>query len=171
MKVRILPLVPKQKTIIMQINLKQLSIKNFKGIQSLTIPLNQVTNIYGDNATGKTTIFDAFLWLFFSKNSEGVNQFEIKRLDLNNNFIKNVESEVSALIDVDGQDIEVKKVLRQKWVKRRGELEAEYNGDENVFFWNDVPLKETDFKVKVKGIIDEIDIYNKYLYYYGRKSI
>lgn len=139
----------------MLIQLKQLSIVNFKGISSLEINFNHITNVYGDNATGKTTIFDAFLWLFFGKNSDDVSQFEIKRLDSKGNFIKNMESEVSAIIKVDQQEISVKKVLRQKWVKRRGELHENYNGDENCYFWNDVPMKEGDFKVKIKAIVDE----------------
>lgn len=139
-----------------KINLKKLSITNFKGIKELIVNFtSHITNIYGDNATGKTTIVDAFLWLFFGKNSEEVSQFEVKRLDENNKFIENLEAEVEAIIDVNGQEIVVKKVLRQKWVKKRGELTAEYNGDENVYFWNDVPLKESEFKTKVKAIIDE----------------
>lgn len=139
----------------MRINLKKMKLVNFKGINHFEIDLNHVTNVYGDNATGKTTIFDAFLWLFFGKNSEDKSDFEVKRLDSENRFIKNLESEVEATILVDKQEIVVKKVLRQKWVKRRGELEANYNGDENVYYWNDVPLKESEFRVKVAGIVEE----------------
>lgn len=140
----------------MKIALKRLTIINFKGIQSQEIEFNHTTNVYGDNATGKTSIFDAFLWLFFGKNCEGVSQFEVKRLDGNNNFIPNIESEVCAIVQVDNQEIAIKKVLRQKWVKRRGELQENYNGDENVYFWNDVPFKEGEFKAKVKAIVDEM---------------
>ncbi|WP_242867020.1 AAA family ATPase [Clostridium coskatii] len=35
--------------------------KNFKCIKELTVNFSKLTNIYGDNATGKTTIFDAFI--------------------------------------------------------------------------------------------------------------
>ena len=139
----------------MVIKLKKLSIVNFKGVRSLEIDFNHITNIFGDNSTGKTSIFDAFLWLFFGKNSENVSDFEVKRLDEKNRFIKDLESEVSAIINIDQQEICIKKVLRQKWVKRRGELEAAYQGDENCYFWNDVPLKESEFKTKIKGIVDE----------------
>lgn len=139
----------------MRIQLKQLSIVNFKGISNLQVKYNHITSIWGDNATGKTTIFDAFLWLFFGKNSEGVSQFEVKRLDENNKFIKGLESEVEAILLIDTREICIKKVLRQKWITRRGDIESNYNGDENIYYWNDVPLKETEFKTKVKEIIDE----------------
>lgn len=47
----------------MQIKIKTLKLENFKGIKDLTIDFKDITNIYGDNAVGKTTIFDAYSWL------------------------------------------------------------------------------------------------------------
>ena len=59
--------------------LLNLKIKNFKGIKSFELDINgQSVNIYGDNATGKTTVFDAVLWLLFDKNSENKSDFGIK---------------------------------------------------------------------------------------------
>lgn len=40
--------------------LKQLKLTNFKGIRNLTAKFGDVTEISGANATGKTTIADAF---------------------------------------------------------------------------------------------------------------
>ena len=138
-----------------KLDLKSLKIVNFKGIKDFTVDLKHNTNIYGENGTGKTTVFDSFLWLFFGKNSEDASKFEIKRLDANNKFIKDIETEVTAIIQVNGEEIAVRKVLRQKWVKRHGELESNYNGDENNYFWNDVPMKEGEFVAKIKTIVDE----------------
>lgn len=140
----------------MQIKLKTLRITNFKGISQFETNFKHITNVYGENGTGKSTVFDGFLWLFFGKNSSGDAQFEVKRLDKSNNFIPKQECEVSATLEVNGQEIVVKKVLRQKWVKRRGELTENYNGDENIYYWNDVPFKEGEFKNKIKEIVDEI---------------
>ena len=51
----------------MEIKLMKMKIKNFKGIKELEINFEgKNTNIYGANATGKTTVFDAFKWLFFT---------------------------------------------------------------------------------------------------------
>ena len=65
----------------MNIQLKQLTLSNFKGIRQLTIELNAITNIQGDNGTGKSTIFDAFAWLLFGKDSHDAKDFNIKTLD------------------------------------------------------------------------------------------
>jgi len=136
-----------------QIVVKKMTISNFKGIERFEAHFNQITNIYADNGKGKTSLFDAFLWLFFGKDSEGKSTFEIKRLDKQGQFIPKLNSEVEAIIVVDGIEIAAKKVLQQKWTKRRGSNHEEYAGDENVYFWNDVPLKESDFKLKVSQYI------------------
>ena len=139
----------------MQIKLIKLKCTNFKGIKHFEVNFEHITNIYGDNGTGKTTIMDSFLWLNFGKNSLDLTKFGAKPVDKDNNFIKNLETEVAATIEVDGQVIVMRKVLRQKWVTRRGSVETDYTGDENIYFWNDVPLKESEFKTKIKAIVDE----------------
>ncbi len=54
-----------------KIEVKSMSVKNFKGCKSLDISFSSVTNIYGRNASGKTTVADAFSWLLFGKDSQG----------------------------------------------------------------------------------------------------
>lgn len=45
-----------------------LMLKNFKGLKNFTFePKGLSATIYGDNATGKTTVMDAMLWLLFGK--------------------------------------------------------------------------------------------------------
>ena len=62
----------------MQIRIKWLRLTNFKGVRNLSIDFgDRITNISGANATGKTTIFDAFTWLLFGKNSDDAKDFNI----------------------------------------------------------------------------------------------
>ena len=61
--------------------LHKLVLTNFKGIKSFTLDAQgQDVNIWGDNATGKTTLYDAFLWLMFDKDSNNRKDFEIKTI-------------------------------------------------------------------------------------------
>ena len=53
----------------MIVKLKKLTLKNFKGIKEKEVIFSDKTNISGDNATGKTTIFDAYSWLLWGKDS------------------------------------------------------------------------------------------------------
>jgi exonuclease SbcC len=139
----------------MNIELKKLAISYFKGIRSLTIQFGQVTNILGDNATGKTTIFDAFLWLLFGKDSTDRTTFEIKTLDKDGAALPKIEHEVSAVILVDDREHSIRRVFREKWVKKRGSIEQEFAGNETLYFFNDVPLQQKEFQDKVNAMVNE----------------
>lgn len=140
----------------MNILLKKIVIKNFKGIQSFDITLtSHETSIYGANGTCKTSVFDAYCWLLFGKDSEDKKDFNIKPLDLIGKTNADIETSVTAYLDVDGLDITLQRVYSEKWTKPRGKLEREFSGNESSFFYNEVPLKENEYKAKVANIIDE----------------
>ena len=140
----------------MEIRIYNLRLKNFKGIKELEIVFDgKDANIYGRNATGKTTIFDAFKWLFFDKDSNDRKDFNIKTLDENNNPIHYLEHEVEATLIVDGQDINFKKMLKEKWVKKRGQEQQEFSGHETSYWIDEVPIKKKDYEEKINSIIPE----------------
>lgn len=140
----------------MEIRIYNLRLKNFKGIKELDIVFGgKDANIYGRNATGKTTIFDAFKWLFFDKDSNDRKDFNIKTLDENNNPIHYLEHEVEATLIVDGQDINFKKMLKEKWVKKRRQEQQEFSGHETSYWIDEVPIKKKDYEEKINSIIPE----------------
>ena len=134
----------------MEIKILNLKLRNFKGIKNLEIDFNcKDTNIYGANATGKTTIFDAFKWLFFDKDSNDRKDFNIKTLDINNNPIHFLEHAVEATLIIDGVDMTFKKVFQEKWVKKRGQSEQEFSGHETNYWIDEVPVKKKDYEEKI----------------------
>lgn len=137
------------------IKLQKLKLTAFKGIKSLEIDFSDETQIFGANGTGKTTIFDAITWLLFGKDSTDRKDFEIKTLDKDGNAIPKIDHEVEAILDVDGELIEIKRVYSEKWVKQRGAEVATFTGHETNFFWNGVPMKQIDFQREVNQICDE----------------
>lgn len=140
----------------MEIRIYNLKLKNFKGIKELQIEFNgKDTNIFGANATGKTTVFDAFKWLFFDKDSNDRKDFNIKTLDENNNPIHFLEHEVEATLIIDGQDITFRKMLKEKWVKRRGQENQEFAGHETNYWIDEVPVKKKDYEEKINSLIPE----------------
>ena len=47
-----------------------LTLQNFKGIRNFSLDTQgKDVNIYGNNATGKTSLFDAYTWSLFGKDS------------------------------------------------------------------------------------------------------
>lgn len=134
-------------------------IQNFKGCKDRTIEFGEKTRISGANATGKTTIFDAFTWLLFGKDSLGSSDFDIRPLDIDGNMINNIEISVEAKISVDGDEYDLKKVQKQNWVKKRGTDTREFQGNVNEFDINGYPKSQKEFKEFISGIVKE-DVFN-----------
>lgn len=135
--------------------LKKLIINNFKGIKELNIDFSKVTNIQGENALGKTSIFDAFTWLMFDKDSKNRTAFDIKPLDENNTVIRGLNPTVTAVLDIDGTEIKLTKTYKEKWTKKRGEAEKTFTGNETIYEINDVPVKKTEYQNEISEIADE----------------
>ena len=136
----------------MKITIKSIHIENFKGINMLDVNFSVKTKISGQNAVGKTTIFDAFTWLLFNKNSAGEEKFNVRPLDKDGNRIDNVEIKVVAIMDVDGKEVELSKVQKQNWVKKRGTNTVSLQGNPNSYEIDGYPKSEAEFKEYVSGI-------------------
>ncbi|MEK4844432.1 AAA family ATPase [Bacillus altitudinis] len=138
------------------IRLSELHLSNFKGVKSFTLETGgESAKVYGDNATGKTTLFDAFMWLLFDKDSQNKKDFEIKTLSKDNKAVSGVDHEVSAVLLIDGKPIELKKVYSEKWTKKRGSAKQVFSGHTTDYYVNDVPVKKKEFVEKVNDIISE----------------
>lgn len=142
-----------------QIKLLSMHIQNFKGCKDRTIEFGEKTRISGANATGKTTIFDAFTWLLFGKDSLGSSDFDIRPLDADGKMVDNIEISVAAKISVDGDEYDLKKIQKQKWVKKRGTNTREFQGNVNEFEINGYPKSQKEFKEFISEIVDE-DVFN-----------
>lgn len=142
-----------------RITLLSMDIQNFKGCTGRTIDFADKTKICGANATGKTTIFDAFTFLLFNRDSLGSSDFDIRPLDADGKMIDNIEISVKARISVDDEEFELKKVQKQKWVKKRGTDSREFQGNQNEFEINGYPKSQKEFKEFISEIVDE-DVFN-----------
>ena len=138
------------------VKLQKLKMLNFKGIRKLEINFkSEQTNIFGANASGKTSIFDSFTWLLFGKDSSGRSDFEVKTLDANNKVIEKIEHEVEAELIVDSSPLVIRRVLSEKWVKKRGSLDSEFTGNQTEYYWNGVPMQQKEFQQNVSEILEE----------------
>lgn len=140
----------------MKLTLNTLSIRNFKGISDKRIELNGADAVIsGRNASGKTTIYDAFLWLLFGKDSSGSATFAFKPLDADGNEIHNIETSVEAEILVDGAPYNLQRTSTEKWTKPRGMTEHVFGGDTTAFWINGVPRTMAEYKRFIDGLIPE----------------
>lgn len=163
----------------MQIKIKNLRLENFKGIRELSIDAQgKNVSIYGENATGKTTIYDAFSWLLQEKDSQGKKDFGIKTLE-NGIVIEGIDHTVECEMDVDGKEMKLKKVYSEKWTKKTGTASKVLTGHTTDYFVDDVPCKKSEFESRMSQLISEDAIklltnpryFNEQLHWLDRKKI
>jgi len=143
----------------MAIILKSLHLVNFKGARDVELSFNPGTTLVsGDNGTGKTTVFDAFTWLLFGKDStnRSDSNFNIKTLDSGGSPILKLEHSVTAELDVDGKAMKLKRVYREKWEKPTGTTIETLKNHETLFYVNDVKIPtKREYDAKISAIIPE----------------
>ena len=138
-----------------RIELKKLGLLNFKGARNVEVTFEGDTTISGDNGVGKSTLFDAFVWLLFGKNAEDKKDFSIKTYDSDGNIIPRIPHEVSAVITIDGTELSLRRCFNEKWTKKRGSAVEEFTGHEEERFWNEVPCSLKEWNAKIAELIPE----------------
>lgn len=142
-----------------EIKIKQLRLENFKCHKALTLNFNGGNaSIYGDNASGKTSIYDALTWLLFSKDSQGNGEKNVEIKPLNaKGEVKDHDAltSVEAVLNVNGEEITLRKALREVWSTKRGSSEATFDGNTSEYSVNGVPCKKNAFQAKVGELVSE----------------
>lgn len=142
-----------------QIKLQKISLVNFKGIKSLDLDFSDGdTLVCGENGSGKTTVFDAFLWCMFGKDSSNRSDsnFNLKTLDADGMPILRLEHSVTCLLSVDGKEIKLQRGYKEVWTKPRGTTEETLTNHKTEFYVNDVKLgTKKEYESTIAEIIDE----------------
>ncbi len=141
------------------IKINRLSLENFKCHQSLTLDFGgKDASVYGDNATGKTSIYDALTWLLFGKDSAGNGErnIEIKPLNANGEVKDHLAvTAVEAALQVDDQQVVLRRTYQEIWTTKRGSADATYDGNTSEYYVDGVPCKKFAFQEKVQELVDE----------------
>ena len=141
------------------IKIKRLALENFKCHKSLVLNFDGGdATIYGDNATGKTSIYDALTWLLFGKDSQGNGEknIEIKPLGADGEVRDHMaETAVEAVLLVDGEEVTFKRTYKEVWTTKRGSGEPTYDGNTSEYYVDGVPCKKFAFTEKVDSLMNE----------------
>ena len=141
------------------IKIKLLALENFKCHRNLVLNFNgENASIYGDNATGKTSIYDALTWLLFGKDSHGNGEknIEIKPLGEDGEVRDhNAITAVEAVLLVNGEEVTLRRTYQEVWSTKRGRAEATYDGNTSEYYVDDVPVKKYAFAEAVEALVDE----------------
>lgn len=142
-----------------KMKINRLTLENFKCHDMLNLIFDgRSTSIYGDNATGKTSIYDALTWLLFGKDSAGNGEknIDIKPLDASGQVRDHQAiTSVQAELDVDGEIITLERTYREIWSTKRGSSEAVYDGNTSDYYIDGVPHKKSAFDARIRELIPE----------------
>lgn len=142
-----------------KMKINRLTLTNFKCHDMLNLIFDgRSTSIYGDNATGKTSIYDALTWLLFGKDSAGNGEknIDIKPLDASGQVRDHQAiTSVQAELDVDGEIITLERTYREIWSTKRGSSEAVYDGNTSDYYIDGVPHKKNAFDSRIKELVPE----------------
>lgn len=130
--------------------LHQLTLSNFQGIKEFTHDFEGKNAIVrGDNATGKTTLFNALTWLLFGTSSTGAKGFTPKTIGPDGEM-HGLEHSVEAMMEFDdGSKVPLRKAYKEIWKTKRGSTIEEFSGHTTDYYVNGVPVSEKEFTAKL----------------------
>ena len=134
----------------------KLTLRNFKGIKNFEFyPQGMNADVLADNAVGKTTIYDAFLWLLHDKDSQNKKGFDIKTLNAQGEALHGLEHAVEGVFEIGSKILTLTKVYAEQWTKKRGSAEKTFTGHTTEYFIDSVPVKKNEYEKRISEIIDE----------------
>lgn len=130
--------------------IKSLELTNFKNQQNFKIDFAEtVTNIYGANGAGKTTILDALSFLLWQKDNRGNADTKMRPYDAQGALVHDVDTIVKGTFEVNGYQFTLEVIYKEKWTKVSGTDERKLTGNTTEFFVDGVPKKAKDYAVFV----------------------
>lgn len=134
------------------IKLIRMELRNFKGVAQAEYDFGDRADISGGNGSGKSTIFEAYLWCLFDKNPAG-NTPKVQPYDTANEIRHQLTTSVRLYIELDGNPLIAERTLKEEWVKPRGTTELVCKGTKSEYAVNEVPMSKAQYNAKLADIM------------------
>lgn len=134
------------------IRLLRMELRNFKGVAQAEYDFGDHTDISGGNGTGKSTIFEAYLWCLFDKNPAG-NTPKVQPYDTANEIKHQLTTSVRLYLELNGNPLIAERTLKEEWVKPRGTTELVCKGTKSEYAVNEVPMSKAQYNAKLADIL------------------
>lgn len=134
------------------IKLLRMELRNFKGVAQAEYDFGDRTDISGGNGTGKSTIFEGYLWCLFDKNPAG-NTPKVQPYDTANEIKHQLTTSVRLYLELDGNPLIAERTLKEEWAKPRGTTELVCKGTKSEYSINEVPMSKAQYNAKLADIM------------------
>lgn len=133
----------------------KMRLENFQGVKELEIdPQGESSAIYGDNGTGKSTVYNAFTWLMYGKPSTTEKNYTPKTTG-SHNLHHSVEMTVEL---ADGSEMVLKKDYHEVYKTIKGNPQPVLSGHTTDYSMDGVPVSETQFKKNLLEIYHDEEL-------------
>lgn len=136
------------------LSLKRIRIENFKCFDEYEAEFGGKTIFDGRNASGKTSIMDAYFWCLFGTDADGNTRFDIRPLDSEGKTIDNTVISVAIEIEIDGKGVCFKRSSKQNWVKKRGSDAPTFQGNVGEYEVDGYPCSEQEYNTAVAELVN-----------------
>lgn len=141
-----------------EVILKRIVIDHWRG-QSLDVVFNGNTCIYGRNKMGKSTIFNAFLWVLTGADLQDRSNFQLFDNRLPMTYENAIPARVDVVLFIDGYDYKFSRVAKQAWSRKRGESEYTKDSSDNYsFLIDDIEVTAKEYKNRVEETFAPINL-------------
>lgn len=141
------------------IRINRLVLEHFKCHSYLVLePMGSSVSIFGENASGKTSVYDAVLWLLFGRDSLGNSEKSVAVKPLGADG-KTADSKAITAVEAElccnGQIVTLRKEMREIWVIRRGSMSLSFDGNQCTYLVNGVPMQKNAYDAVVTELVQE----------------
>lgn len=137
----------------MKMEVKKISLENYKKFPSKSVDLFPRTEISGRNREGKSTLQDAYLDVLTGKMANGTEPTSIRRKE-NGVEVPKVDVVRELTLAIDGKEKVIRKITKQKWRKPRGQSEEVFDGNETSYEIDGFPAKSKDYTEFIQSIAE-----------------
>lgn len=137
----------------MKVEVKKISLENYKKFPSKSVDLFPRTEISGRNREGKSTLQDAYLDILTGKMANGTEPTSIRRKE-NGVEVPKVDVIRELTLVIDGKEKVIRKITKQKWRKPRGQSEEVFDGNETSYEIDGFPAKSKDYTEFIQSIAE-----------------
>lgn len=137
----------------MKVEVKKISLENYKKFPSKSVDLFPRTEISGRNREGKSTLQDAYLDVLTRKMANGTEPTSIRRKE-NGVEVPKVDVVRELTLAIDGKEKVIRKITKQKWRKPRGQSEEVFDGNETSYEIDGFPAKSKDYTEFIQSIAE-----------------
>ena len=140
-----------------KIKLKKLALQDWRA-QNKAVEFTDNTEIRGYNKSGKSSIYNAFLWLLTGADADDRNNYNIFDNTVEQIHENSKTASVEGVFEIDGVEYTFRRTARIGWVRKKEKDEYERKGtDVYKFYIDGIDRGANDYKKNVEELFAPID--------------